>query len=122
MGIAVMDERDKEGVLRVISEVLSKFDNIDLGYIFGSLLDELVVAVVTSERLQPYDGMRFAAKLARFIKRMMKHECKVNVRILQSSPVSFQYEVIRRGKLVFCRSHARRLIYEADVISKYNNY
>ncbi|MBS7287796.1 MAG: hypothetical protein KIH01_03375 [Candidatus Freyarchaeota archaeon] len=121
MGIAVIGENDEEGVLQVISGLLSRFDNVDLGYILGSLFDKLVVAVVTSERLQPYDGMKFATKLERLIKRTIKRECNVNVRILQSSPSSFQHEVIRRGKLVFCRSHARRLIYEADILSKCSN-
>ncbi|MBS7248719.1 MAG: nucleotidyltransferase domain-containing protein [Candidatus Jordarchaeales archaeon] len=122
MGITVMDENDKDKISQVIKEVLLKFDNVDLGYIFGSLLDELNVAVVTSERLQPYDGRKFATKLTNFIKKSLGHNCRVNVKILQLSPVSVQYDIIRKGKLIFCKSNLRRVMYEMDVISKCSNY
>ncbi|MEM2574005.1 MAG: hypothetical protein QXF77_06285, partial [Candidatus Jordarchaeales archaeon] len=73
MGITVMDENAKDPISQVLKDVLLPFDKVDLGSIFGSLLDELNVAVVTSERLQPYDGRKFATKLTNFIKKSLGH-------------------------------------------------
>ncbi|MEM1658071.1 MAG: nucleotidyltransferase domain-containing protein [Candidatus Jordarchaeales archaeon] len=122
MGIAIMDENDEERILQTISEALLKFDKVDLGYIFGSLLEELNIAVVTSEKLQPFEARKFINKLARFIRKVLGYDCKINVKILQLSPVSVQYEIIRRGRLIFCRNHIRRVMYEAEVISKCTNF
>ncbi len=123
MGIMIVDEKDKEEIFRVINSAFLIFDDVDLGYVLDFSLDEMNIAVVTSERFKPHEGMKFAMKLASFIKKNLKHKCNlsnfnVNVRVLHLSPVSFQYDAIRKGKLVFCRNPARRVMYEADVITK----
>lgn len=45
-----------------------------------------------------------------------------DVKILNSAPVYFQYEVIRTGEIVCSRDEAERIEYEASVASEYLDY
>jgi len=43
----------------------------------------------------------------------------VDLRILNTAPVEFQYEVVKTGRLVFARDESLRIAFEADVLAKY---
>ncbi len=44
------------------------------------------------------------------------------MKILNTAPVSFQYEVIKSGRPVFLRDREQRIRYEAGVLSRYLDY
>jgi len=50
----------------------------------------------------PHDE-RAAVRIARELERKMEPRMELDVRILNSAPVTFQYEVIKNGSLVFSR-------------------
>jgi predicted nucleotidyltransferase len=116
----------KNDILERIGQVLSQFE-IDLGYVIGSFLhsddfEDVDVAVLTTEDLSPYENFRFSMLLARKLEQEIEPRLEFDVKVLNTSPVNFQYEVIRTGELVFCGDEVRCIRYEERVLAEYLDY
>jgi uncharacterized protein len=115
---------DKNSILKKTGEVISRFNEIDIAYIFGSFLksdrfSDIDVALVLSRELNSYSRFKFAMKVAKELEREIKPRYDFDVKILNYSPVEFQHEVIKEGKIVFLRDENRRIEYESWLISTY---
>jgi predicted nucleotidyltransferase len=66
--------------------------------------------------------MRFARRVEGELERGFCYRFEADVKILNTAPVSFQYEVIKSGQRVFSRDNERRVRYEAGVLSRYLDY
>ena len=87
---------DKNEIERKIGEVISRFEDVDIAYIFGSFLDsekfnDIDVAIVINKELNAYNRFKF----------------------------DFQHEVLKKGIVIFKRDENRRIEYEAALISTY---
>ena len=122
----LLDAEEKEGVVRTIRTVLAGFDEIEVGYVFGTFsqgdFGDVDVAILVTGDPIPYQAMRFARKIERELERGFCYRFEADVKILNTVPVSFQYEVIKSGRLVFSRDRERRVRYEAGVLSLYLDY
>ena len=56
------------------------------------------------------------------MERVIKPRKRVDVKILTHAPIAFQYEVIKRGEVIFSRNDTMRKRYEAEVLSRYLDY
>ncbi len=117
---------NKDDILKRIGENLSVF-KIDTGYVFGSFLDstefeDIDVAVLTQEKLSGYQSFKFSMKLARKLEQGIEPRVEFDVKVLNGCPTVFQYEVIKTGKIVFCRDEVRRIRYEETVLGEYLDY
>lgn len=97
---------------------------VTAAYVFGSFIKtgdfhDIDVALLLLEDLPPYQRVKFALRLAGELERSMKPRREFDVKILNSSPVYFQYEVVRTGVLVFERDREARAVYESHLISDY---
>lgn len=118
---------DKKEVIRKIGEVISRFDNVEIAYLFGSFLEsdkfnDIDVAIFLSKELNPYRRFKFAMEMARELERGIKPRLEFDVKILNYSPVEFQHEVLKKGKVVFLRDENRRIEYESKLISTYLDF
>lgn len=122
----LLEAEEKEEVLRTIRTVLAGFDEIEVGYVFGSFLQgdfgDVDVAILVAGEPTPYQAMRFRARVERELERGFGYRFEADVKILNTAPVSFQYEVIKSGRRVFSRDNERRVRYEASVLSLYLDY
>lgn len=59
--------------------------------------------------------------LATEIQKIIK-EIEVEVKILNSAPLFFQYKVISSGRLIFCSDYLERIEYESDLMSRYFDF
>ena len=122
----LLDAEEKEGVVRTIRTVLAGFDEIEVGYVFGTFsqgdFGDVDVAILVTGDPIPYQAMRFARKIERDLERGFCYRFEADVKILNTAPVSFQYEVIKSGRPVFLRDGERRVRYEAGVLSLYLDY
>jgi len=122
----LLGAREREEVLRTVRTVLAGFDEIDVGYVFGSFckgdFGDVDVGVLLSGKRTPYQAMRFARVVERDLERGFDHRFEADVSILNTAPISFQYEVIRSGRPVFSRDREKRIEYEASVLSLYQDY
>ena len=66
--------------------------------------------------------MKFAMRIGRELERAFKHSFEFDVKILNLSPIYFQHEVVKNGRVVFSRDEAKRIEYEAEVLSNYLDY
>jgi len=122
----LLEAEEKEEVLRTIRTVIAGFDEIEVGYVFGSFCSgdfgDVDVAILVTGEPTPYAAMRFARRVERELERGFCYRFEADVKILNTAPVSFQYEVIKSGRRVFSRDNGRRVRYEAGVLSRYLDY
>jgi predicted nucleotidyltransferase len=116
----------KNEMVEKLAEGLSKFQEVEVGYVFGSFLTgkftDIDVALLLPKALPPHESMRFAMRVARTLEKALEHRFEFDVKILNSSPIYFRHEVIKNGEVVFCRDEAKRIEYEAGVLSEYLDY
>jgi predicted nucleotidyltransferase len=117
---------EREEVFRTVRTVLAGFDEIEIGYVFGSFcrgdFHDVDVAVFIAGEPAPYQAMRFARGIERELERALGHRFEADVKILNTAPVSFQHEVIRSGRRILSRDRGRTIEYEAGVLSLYLDY
>ena len=118
----------REKIFHKIAKTLSKFNEVDLAYAHGSFLkrddfnDIDIALLISSNPPIPYECFKFTMKISREIEREVKPGCEVDIKILNYSPLAFQYEVIRDGKPIFIRNDDMHVRYEARVLSEYLDF
>ncbi len=121
-----LKEKEKEEILNKIAKTLELFSDVEIAYIFGSFLEghfeDIDVGVVVKENLPREKMIRIKMELGRIIEKNIGHIADVDVKILNRTPIYFQYEVIKNGKLIFFRDKEKPMVYEAEVLSKYLDY
>jgi len=115
---------DKKSIERKIGDAISRFEDVDVAYIFGSFLDtkkfnDIDVAIVLNKELNAYNRFKFAMGIARELEKEIKPRFEFDVKILNYSPVDFQHEVLKKGIVIFKRDENRRIEYEANLITTY---
>jgi predicted nucleotidyltransferase len=115
---------DKSSFLADINRILAGLKEVNTAYIFGSFLEkeyfnDIDVALLLSESLDPYKSLKFSLKVAGELERQIKPRFEFDVKILNSSPIEFQFEVIQKGQTIFSRDESSRIDYESEVISAY---
>jgi predicted nucleotidyltransferase len=117
---------EKREVIRTVRTVLAGLGEIEAGYIFGSFcrgdFADVDVAILVSGDPSPGRAMRFALLVERELEQALGYRFEVDVKILNTAPVSFQHEVLRSGRPIFSRDRERTICYEADVLSRYLDY
>jgi uncharacterized protein len=115
---------DKSSFLAEISKIITGLKDADVAYIFGSFLEgeefnDIDVALLLSEEmsLDPYKSLKFSLKIAGELEKQIKPRFEFDVKILNNAPVEFQFEVIRKGRVIFSRDESRRIDYESELIS-----
>ena len=115
---------DKNKTLDQIGSILAGFDEIDLAYVFGSFLErddfhDIDVASHLAEEHAPYQRFKLSQRIARALEQGVNPRVDFDVRVLNSAPAYFQYEVISRGMVVLERDREARVDFEAHLISEY---
>jgi uncharacterized protein len=114
----------RDGILAEIERILSQFEEIDASYVFGSFLktdrfNDIDVALLVSNVLTPYEKLKFELKVAGELERNIKPRVEFDVKILNYSPIYFQYEVVKNGVVAYVKDQDKRVEYEAHLISDY---
>ena len=115
---------DKSSFLADIRRILDGLKEVNTVYIFGSFLEkedfnDIDVALLLSESLDSYKSLKFSLKVAGELERQIKPRFEFDVKILNNSPIELQFEVIKKGRVIFSRDESSRIDYESEVISTY---
>ena len=118
---------DKKEVMNEIGKIVSRFDDVSAAYVFGSFIhhddfNDIDVALLISKELDPYTRFKFEMRVARELERRIKPRFEFDVKILNHSPIEFQYEVLKGGKAVFLRDRTENVEYESETISNYLDF
>ncbi len=115
---------NKKDFITKIGEIIGKFDDVEIAYIFGSFLksekfEDIDVGLVLNKELSPYERFKLSMKAARELERKIKPRLEFDVKILNNSTVEFQHEVLKKGRVVFSRDEDKRIEFESRLISTY---
>lgn len=118
---------NKKEVMNEIGKIVSGFDDVSAAYVFGSFIhhddfNDIDVALLISKELNPYTRFKFEMRVARALERRIKPRFEFDVKVLNHSPIEFQYEVLKGGKAVFLRDRTENVEYESETISNYLDF
>ena len=118
---------NKKEVIDEIGKIISEFDYVSIAYVFGSYIhnddfNDIDVALLISNELDPYTRFKFEMQVARELERRIKQRFEFDVKILNHAPIEFQYEVLKKGKAVFVRDRTENVEYESETISNYLDF
>jgi predicted nucleotidyltransferase len=109
--------------LQVIVERLKSYPVI-FAYLFGSHasgnagpLSDIDVALFVDERLSEEARFDLRLRLSNELSSIL--EKTVDVIVLNDSPLSLHYEVIKQAKLLLCKDRERRINNEIHITSRY---
>jgi predicted nucleotidyltransferase len=116
------NDLDKEQMIKEISQCLSGFEDLLLGYLYGSFLvqsdfHDIDIGILLSGERKPYELFKYSMTIASDLERCITPRFDVDLRILNNAPVEFQYEVVRTGRVVFARDEGLRIAFEADLMA-----
>ena len=118
---------DRKEIIKKIGNVISRFDDVDIAYIFGSFLgsdsfNDIDIALFLSKELTPYNRFKYAMEVAGILEKEIQPRFEFDVKILNYSTIEFQHEVIRKGVLVFLKDESRKINYESHLLSEYLDF
>jgi predicted nucleotidyltransferase len=119
-----LDEAGRDSILSLTASFLtSQHPEIIAAYVFGSFarqeaFGDLDVAVLIAAGLA--EPLEFELKLEKDLEKLVR--IPADVRILNDAPLSFQYTVIREGKVLLDRDPNRRAAFEGNVVKQYLDF
>jgi hypothetical protein len=114
-------------VLTIIKEVLSRHEEVLVAYLFGSTVkgyagekSDIDLGLVLRRKFEP-DAF-YPVRLAGEVEKRLSEGREVDVRILNNQSPRFVYQVIKEGRVVFCRDEAERVDFETSVTKEYLDF
>lgn len=112
-----------EQAVKRLTECLCKYPVI-IAYLFGSeakgksgLLSDIDVALFISKDIDKSERFDLRLRLSNKLSSIMNK--RVDLVVLNDSPVQLSYEIIKHGKVIFCRDKSMRVDFETDILSRY---
>ncbi len=124
VGDRVTNDLERERILNEIGRCLSGVEDLMLGYVYGSFLvrsdfHDIDVGLLISGERGPYELFKYSMRIASDLERCITPRSEVDLRILNTAPTAFRYEVVKTGRVVFARDETLRSAFEADVLVRY---
>ncbi|MEX2722367.1 MAG: nucleotidyltransferase domain-containing protein [Candidatus Freyarchaeota archaeon] len=111
----------------IIAEVLAAHEEIVTAYIYGSIVkgyadeaSDIDVGLVLRKGFEP-DPL-YPARLANELEKKLNLKHEVDVRVLNGQSTRFVYQVIKEGKVVFCRNEEERVEFETSITESYLDF
>jgi len=120
MGYQLSAEEKRDVKSKIIND-LREEDKVSFAYLYGSFLkdrfNDIDIAVYLKEGMSEKDILEF--ELNKGVELSKELGFEVDVRVLNGKKIVFLHQVLRNGKLIFCRDEGKRVEFETEV---YNNY
>ena len=116
-------KQKKEEIIKTISACLLQHDEIFAAYIFGSFITQEAFTDIDLGVLLRHgyeDLLEYEVELERKLEKLVKFG--IDVRILNSAPVSFSQNVIRSGQVIVDTDPNRRSDFESYALKKYFDF
>lgn len=119
-----ISDSGKEKILGKIIDTLMDEDSIIFSYLHGSFLDnhfrDIDLAIYVQTTLNKKEALKLELKLERELEEKIK--LPIDVRILNYSPLSFRYNIIKDGKLILSRNENLRCDFASLSIREYLDF
>lgn len=114
-----MNERD----IKKITDCFDRYPVI-VAYIFGSeakgkagVLSDMDIAVLVDKGIDKSMRFDMILRLSNELSAILNR--RVDIVMLNDSPAQLSYEVIKHGRLIFCRDKSAKVDLEFKILSKY---
>ncbi len=115
-----VDESEREKIVKKLTEVLRGKEEVIFAYLHGSFLTGNFRDVDVAVYLTESKDVSYELNLEVELKEILK--LPVDVRILNSAPLSFRFNVIKNGLILFSRDERARSEFESRTISEYHDF
>ena len=110
----------KSAVREKIVEALKRRVEVIFAYIHGSFLEGRFRDVDVAIYLDSGKDVRYEISLERELEESVG--IPVDVRVLNSAPLSFRFQVVRQGDLLFSRDEKRRSGFESSTMAEFHDF
>jgi hypothetical protein len=117
-----LDQKKKSGLIREIGEALDSRKEILFAYIYGSFLEEayfrdIDIAIYVGDIKQKM-YFDYEESLEMDLKKRLSIKMPVDVRLINRSPISFKYHVLK-GRLIVNHNDEKRVDFTVHTVSRY---
>lgn len=120
----------KNVLINRIQEFFQNRQEIILVYLFGSVLNEvncrdidIGVVIDTKNLAGEFQKLKYELAISRELESFLGPPYQeIDLKVLNSAPLYFQYEVIKSGEIIFSKSEKERVIYEAQLQIEYLDF
>lgn len=109
--------------LYVLSECLEKYPVV-FAYLFGSYMrgtptssSDVDIALSVEKNLSQTERFDIRLKLSSQISAIVGNPCDVT--LINDSPLQLAYEIIKHGKILFCKDREARIAVKSEILSRY---
>lgn len=119
-----IDEYQRDDIERKITAVLKRRDEIEFAYLHGSFLEgdfrDIDLAIYLNKSKAEKDVLGYELTLERELENIVN--IPVDVRVLNDAPLSFRFNVIKGGGLLFSRDEMTRCEFESLTFVKHHDF
>ena len=117
-----LDKKKKSSLIKEISKVLDSRKEILFAYIYGSFLEEgyfrdIDIAVYVGDIKGKTDFV-YEENLEKDLKKSLSVNIPIDVRVINKSPISFKYHVLK-GRLIVNHNEDKRVDFTVHTVSRY---
>lgn len=119
-----MNEQAFKNLSEKILGIFNKTEEVEFAYLFGSgakgisgILSDIDIALFVDRNLAKAERFDLRLRLSSKLSSIMKKP--VDVVTLNDSSVQLSYEVIKHGKVIFCKDKSKQVDFEMETLSKY---
>ena len=109
--------------LQLVAEHLGKYPVI-FAYLFGSYsqgkttpLSDIDIAVFFEKNVFRSERFDFRLRLTQELSGILR--TRADITVMNDSPVQLAYEIIKYGKVIFCKERDVRISVETEILSRY---
>ena len=117
-----LDQKKKSSLIREIVEALDSRKEILFAYIYGSFLEEayfrdIDIAIYVGD-IKQKTYFDYEESLEMDLKKRLSIKMPVDVRLINRSPISFKYHVLK-GRLIVNHNDEKRVDFTVHTVSRY---
>lgn len=121
----LVDDNKKKQIVAVIKNVLITLPEINFAHLHGSFtgkkeFGDIDIAVHLKEKNLPDPVINYEIDLEIMLEEVSKYP--VDVRVLNNAPLSFKYQVIKSGKLLFEDDSDSRVEFQTRTLDFYFDF
>jgi len=104
-----------------VTDLLQREDKVRFAYLHGSFLkgefNDIDLAVYLKEGMSEKEILEFELSEGSELSKELGFE--IDLRVLNGRKIVFLHQVLRNGKLLFCRDERKRVEFETEVYRRY---
>jgi len=120
MKVHTLNDIQKKEIIDELTRLLKEREEIVFAYLHGSFLTHDFRDIDVAIYLKEDEDVLYEVELGVELEKILKFP--VDVRVLNSAPLTFRFKVIKDGLLLFSRDERIRSDFEALTISEYHDF